>query len=58
MTPVVERLDGPYLPLALEAGRIHVCAHRGHSITTPENTLPAGPTCRLRIMLHGGYCMP
>jgi glycerophosphoryl diester phosphodiesterase len=31
----------PYRPLASEAGRIHVCAHRGHSIAAPENTLPA-----------------
>jgi glycerophosphoryl diester phosphodiesterase len=30
-----------YLPLAREAGRIHICAHRGHSITAPENTVPA-----------------
>lgn len=30
-----------FLPLASEAGRIHVCAHRGHSIVAPENTLPA-----------------
>jgi glycerophosphoryl diester phosphodiesterase len=30
-----------YIPLASAAGRIHVCAHRGHSIGTPENTLPA-----------------
>lgn len=31
----------PYRPLAAEAGHIHVCAHRGHSIGAPENTLPA-----------------
>lgn len=30
-----------YRPLASEAGRIHVCAHRGHSAGAPENTLPA-----------------
>lgn len=30
-----------YRPLASEAGRIHVCAHRGHSVGAPENTLPA-----------------
>jgi glycerophosphoryl diester phosphodiesterase len=30
-----------FLPLASEAGRIHICAHRGHSIAAPENTLPA-----------------
>ena len=31
----------PYMPLASEAGFIHVCAHRGHSVAAPENTLPA-----------------
>jgi len=31
----------PFLPLASQAGRIHVCAHRGHSVAAPENTLPA-----------------
>lgn len=31
----------PYKPLAVEAGHIHVCAHRGHSVGAPENTLPA-----------------
>ena len=31
----------PFLPLASQAGRIHICAHRGHSIAAPENTLPA-----------------
>ena len=31
----------PYSPLASEAGFIHVCAHRGHSIATPESTIPA-----------------
>jgi glycerophosphoryl diester phosphodiesterase len=31
----------PFLPLASEAGRIHVCARRGHSAAAPENTLPA-----------------
>ncbi len=30
-----------YIPLASAAGRFHVCAHRGHSIAAPENTLPA-----------------
>ena len=30
-----------YHPLAKEAGRIHVCAHRGHSLGAPENTLAA-----------------
>ncbi len=27
--------------LALEAGRVHVCGHRGYSLHYPENTLPA-----------------
>ena len=31
----------PYSPLAREAGFIHVCAHRGHSVAAPENTIPA-----------------
>jgi len=31
----------PYRPLANEAGQIQVCAHRGHSVGAPENTLPA-----------------
>ena len=31
----------PFRPLAAEAGHIHVCAHRGHSVGAPENTLPA-----------------
>jgi glycerophosphoryl diester phosphodiesterase len=30
-----------YRPLAAEAGFVHVCAHRGHSIDVPENTIPA-----------------
>jgi glycerophosphoryl diester phosphodiesterase len=30
-----------FVPLASKAGRIHVCAHRGHSAAAPENTLPA-----------------
>ncbi len=30
-----------FRPLAAEAGRIHVCAHRGDSLNAPENTLPA-----------------
>jgi glycerophosphoryl diester phosphodiesterase len=30
-----------YIPLASAAGRFHICAHRGHSIAAPENTLPA-----------------
>lgn len=30
-----------YRPLSSEAGHIHVCAHRGHSIGAPENTLAA-----------------
>ncbi|MBL8702658.1 MAG: glycerophosphodiester phosphodiesterase [Alphaproteobacteria bacterium] len=31
----------PYRPLAAEAGFVHVCGHRGHSIGAPENTVPA-----------------
>lgn len=31
----------PYRPLAREAGRVHICAHRGHSVGAPENTVPA-----------------
>lgn len=31
----------PYRPLASEAGFVHVCGHRGHSIAAPENTIPA-----------------
>lgn len=31
----------PYRPLAAETGFVHVCAHRGHSIGAPENTIPA-----------------
>ena len=31
----------PYLPRAAEAGFVHVCGHRGHSIGAPENTIPA-----------------
>ena len=31
----------PYVPLSGDAGRIHVCAHRGHSVGAPENTIPA-----------------
>lgn len=30
-----------FLPLASEARRIHICAHRGHSVDAPENTIPA-----------------
>jgi glycerophosphoryl diester phosphodiesterase len=30
-----------YLPLAADAGFVHICAHRGHSIAAPENTIPA-----------------
>jgi glycerophosphoryl diester phosphodiesterase len=30
-----------YIPLASAAGHFHICAHRGHSIGAPENTLPA-----------------
>jgi len=31
----------PYRPLAAGTGFVHVCAHRGHSIGAPENTIPA-----------------
>jgi glycerophosphoryl diester phosphodiesterase len=31
----------PFSFLAREAGRVHVCAHRGYSLQYPENTLPA-----------------
>ena len=27
--------------LAREAGRVHVCGHRGYSLCYPENTMPA-----------------
>lgn len=30
-----------YRPLASEAGFVHVCGHRGHSVGAPENTIPA-----------------
>lgn len=30
-----------YRPLAANAGFVHVCGHRGHSIAAPENTIPA-----------------
>ena len=42
----------PYRPLAAEAGRVHVCAHRGHSIAAPENTLPA----LIAAAEHGATC--
>ena len=38
-----------YLPLAAEAGFVHVCGHRGHSIGAPENTIPA-----LQLAAHHG----
>jgi len=31
----------PFSFLAREAGRVHVCGHRGYSLQYPENTLPA-----------------
>jgi glycerophosphoryl diester phosphodiesterase len=31
----------PFSFLAREAGRVHVCGHRGYSLHHPENTLPA-----------------
>jgi glycerophosphoryl diester phosphodiesterase len=33
--------------LALEAGRVHVCGHRGYSLHYPENTLPALKAAKL-----------
>jgi glycerophosphoryl diester phosphodiesterase len=30
-----------YRPLATDAGSIHLCGHRGHSVGAPENTLPS-----------------
>src|SRR3954470_477157 len=31
----------PFSFLAREAGRVHVCGHRGYSLHYPENTIPA-----------------
>src|SRR5271167_910442 len=31
----------PFSFLAREAGRVHVCGHRGYSLRHPENTMPA-----------------
>jgi glycerophosphoryl diester phosphodiesterase len=31
----------PFRPLAADAGRVQLCAHRGASMQAPENTLPA-----------------
>src|SRR5918994_4630077 len=31
----------PFSILASEAGRVHVCGHRGYSLRYPENTMPA-----------------
>lgn len=42
----------PFHPLAAEAGRVHVCAHRGHSVAAPENTLPA----LVAAAEHGADC--
>jgi glycerophosphoryl diester phosphodiesterase len=42
----------PFQPLAAETGRIHICAHRGHSIAAPENTLPA----LIAAARHGATC--
>lgn len=50
-----------YIPLASAAGRFHVCAHRGHSIGAPENTLPAieaaarhgASVCEIDVVLTG-----
>ena len=35
------RATMPFSFLAREAGRVHVCGHRGYSLRYPENTLPA-----------------
>lgn len=34
--------------LAVEAGRVHVCGHRGYSLLYPENTLPAFEAAKAR----------
>jgi glycerophosphoryl diester phosphodiesterase len=36
----------PFSFLAREAGRVHVCGHRGYSLHYPENTLPAFEAAR------------
>jgi glycerophosphoryl diester phosphodiesterase len=36
----------PFSFLAREAGRVHVCGHRGYSLCYPENTLPAFEAAR------------
>src|SRR5262245_36744912 len=36
----------PFSFLASEAGRVHVCGHRGYSLRYPENTLPAFEAAR------------
>ncbi len=36
----------PFSFLAREAGRVHVCGHRGYSLRYPENTLPAFEAAR------------
>ena len=36
----------PFSFLASEAGRVHVCGHRGYSLHYPENTLPAFEAAR------------
>lgn len=41
-----------FRPLRSEAGRTHVCGHRGHSIDAPENTLPA----LVAAARHGATC--
>ena len=37
----------PFSFLAREAGRVHVCGHRGYSLHYPENTLPAFEAARV-----------
>src|SRR5215472_185149 len=36
----------PFSFLAREAGRVHVCGHRGYSLFYPENTMPAFEAAR------------
>jgi glycerophosphoryl diester phosphodiesterase len=36
----------PFSFLARDAGRVHVCGHRGYSLRYPENTLPAFEAAR------------
>jgi glycerophosphoryl diester phosphodiesterase len=38
----------PFSFLARDAGRVHVCGHRGYSLHYPENTLPAFQAAKAR----------